>query len=123
MLCFSTGLVSTGTAKLKCYYFLYYSNFFVASKKLKNSEYFVIRVKTLVIFATLFPVENRSNPDFYRLNRASRNSPAVPAESAEVVSGSAAQTPPPHAPGIRMTGVTPSNYIILYYIISYYIIF
>ena len=37
--------------------------------------------------------------------------PAVPADPAEVVSASAAQTSPLHAPGVRMTGVkqTPSN--------------
>ncbi len=55
-----------------------------------------------------FPVENRSNPYFYRLKRASRNSPPESPESPEspeVVSGSAAQGPPPHAPGARMTVV------------------
>ena len=71
-----------------------------------------------LMILSLFPIENRSNPYFYRLKRTSRNSPA---ESPEVVSGSAAQTPPPHAPGARMTWVkqTPSNYIMgpLYYII------
>ena len=37
--------------------------------------------------------------------------PADPADPAEVVSASAAQTSPLHAPGVRMTGVkqTPSN--------------
>ena len=29
--------------------------------------------------------------------------PAVPPDSPEVVSGTAARTPPPHAPGVRMT--------------------
>ena len=41
-------------------------------------------------------------------NLASRNSPAdpaEPAESPEVVSRTAARTPPPHAPGARMTVV------------------
>ena len=63
----AAGLVSTRTAKLKCHYFLDSSNVFVANKKYRNSEYFVIRVKNLVIFGTLFPVQNRSNPYFYKL--------------------------------------------------------
>ena len=33
------------------------------------------------------------------------NLPAEPANPPEVVSASAAQTPLPHAPGVRMTGV------------------
>ena len=50
--------------------------------------------------------------------QAARNSPVDPAATrgyprlpAEVVSGTAARTPPPHAPGARMTWVkqTPSN--------------
>ena len=44
-------------------------------------------------------------------NKPSRDSPT---DSAEVVSGTAASAPPPHAPGVRIAVVkqTPSNYLI-----------
>ena len=50
---------------------------------------------------------------------------ADPADPAEVVSASAAQTSPLHAPGVRMTGVkqTPSNYMDLYVFVFIYIEF
>ena len=52
------------------------------------------------IAQTLISIDSIEPPGTFPRNP--RN-PRIPGNPLEVVSGSAAQTPPPHAPGVRMT--------------------
>ena len=73
----------------------------------------LVVLSILCVFGSLLSGRKSLKPLFLSTEKFSRNFPAdspdfsgflrIPGNPPEVVSGSAAQTPPPHAPGARMT--------------------